>query len=571
MARCYPDPDHAVSDSNAELIVYRALAVQLGPDYAILHSVAWISRPGGGGPREGETDILIAHPTRGLLAIEVKGGRVSLDYGTRTWVSIDGNNVTHEIKNPFDQARRGKFALLEKLRESPAWKRLDIGRFNLGYAVFVPGVGDGSRLRGPDAPVEIIGDRRDLSDLNAWVEQAFAYWEGEERAGKQIGTRGMDALVALFARTVSTRPLLSARISDEDDARLALTNRQAAILDMLRRQRRVMIAGGAGTGKTLIAREKAVRLASEGMRTLLLCYNRGLADHLREQCVGIEGLDVATFHQVCHRWIDRAKVKKARDLLAEARADLPGGDEFDHHMPMALAVAVDALDPIYDAIVVDEAQDFGDEYWLPVEMLLTRPDEAMLYVFLDENQDIYRRSANIPVPGEPMVLDRNCRNTDAIHAAAYSYYRGAAVEPPEIVGVGVDRLLASDMEKQAKSIGSLVTKLVVDEDVAPHEIAILLCDASDRPARERALQKLPLPAAVKLGRVEDFGPGRLTVDTVARFKGLERGVVILWAFDNCDVSRDRETLYVGMSRAKSVLFVCGTREACDRILGTDEP
>ena len=123
------------------------------------------------------------------------------------------------------------------------------------------------------------------------------------------------------------------------------------------------------------------------------------------------------------------------------------------------------------------------------------------------------------------------------------------------------------MEKQAKSIGALVTKLVVDEDVPPHEIAILLCDPADRPARERALQKLPIPASVKLGRVEDFGPGRLTVDTVARFKGLERAVIILWAFDTCEVSRDRETLYVGMSRAKSVLFVCGTREACDRILG----
>jgi len=35
----------------------------------------------------------------------------------------------------------------------------------------------------------------------------------------------------------------------------------------------------------------------------------------------------------------------------------------------------------------------------------------MIYVFLDENQDIYRRSTNIPVPGEPMVLDCNCRNT----------------------------------------------------------------------------------------------------------------------------------------------------------------
>lgn len=568
MAKCFPKPEDAVSESSAELIVYRALAEQLGPEYAILHSVAWLSRPGGGrggGAREGETDILVAHPTRGLLAVEVKGGRVSLDYRTRKWTSIDGKDVAHEIKNPFEQARRGKFALLQKLNESQVWKRLDIGHFCLGYAVLVPGVGDGDRLRGPDAPGEIIGDRRDLSRLAAWVDEAFAYWSGNE-GGEPIGGRGIDAVIAIFARTVSTRPLLSARIVDEEQARLTFTTRQTAILDMLRRQRRVMIAGGAGTGKTLIAREKAVRLASEGMRTLLMCYNRGLADHLREQCAGVAGLDVATFHQVCHRWIDRAKDKTGRDMLAEARSDLPAGDEFDQHMPMALALAIDALGPRYDAVVVDEAQDFGDEYWLPIEMILTWPEEAMLYVFLDENQDIYRRSANIPVPGEPMVLDRNCRNTDAIHAAAYGHYRGVTVGAPEIAGVPVHSLLALDMERQAKSIGSLVTRLVMEEGVAPHEIAILLCDPADRPVRELALRKLPLPATVRLGRVENFGPGGLTVDTVARFKGLERPVIILWAFDGADVGRDRETLYVGMSRAKSVLYVCGSREACDRIL-----
>lgn len=245
---------------------------------------------------------------------------------------------------------------------------------------------------------------------------------------------------------------------------------------------------------------------------------------------------------------------------------MPRGDEFHHHMPLALANAVDALGPRYDAIVVDEAQDFGDEYWLPLEMMVTKPDESMLYVFLDENQDIYRRSANIPVLGEPMVLDRNCRNTDAIHVAAYTHYRGTPVEPPAIPGVPVERLTASDLAAQARSIGALVTRLVSDEAVEPHDIAILLCDPTDRAEMERVLHRLPLPKTIKLGRIEDYRPGCLTVDTLARFKGLERGVIILWAFDRRALSADRETLYVGMSRAKSALYLCGTREACDRIL-----
>lgn len=566
MARCFPEPAMATSESNAELELFRGLDEQLGPDFVVLHAVAWIARPGGAGPREGETDILILHPTHGVLVVEVKGGRVSLDYRDRTWRSTDRHGVEHEIKNPFDQARRGKFSILEKINENRAWKKLAIGRFMVGYAAFFPDVGDADRLRGPDAPGELIGDRRDLSALSAWVNQAFGYWAAGEGPMRPIGKNGIDVLVALFARAATTRPLLSARIADEDAERLTLTQRQASILDVLRRQRRVMIAGGAGTGKTLIAREKATRLAAEGLRTLLVCYNRGLADHLREQSASIEGLDVATFHQVCHRWIARAKEKLGRDLLLDARNALPGADEFHQQMPLALANAVDALGPRYDAIVVDEAQDFGDEYWLPLEMMLTKPDESMLYVFLDENQDIYRRSSNIPVPGEPMVLDRNCRNTDAIHSAAYRHYRGAPVEPPQISGVAVERLVASDLTAQAKAIGGVVTRLLIDEGVEPHDIAILLCDPSDRLERERALQNLPLPKTAKLGRIEDFEKERLTVDTVARFKGLERGVIILWAFDLPSLSADRETLYVGMSRAKSVLYLCGTRTACDRLL-----
>lgn len=565
MARCFPAPASATSESKAELELFRGLGEQLGPDFVVLHSVAWIARPGGAGPREGETDILILHPTHGVLVVEVKGGRVSLDYRDRAWRSTDRHGVEHEIKNPFDQARRGKFSILEKINENRAWKKLAIGRFMVGYAAFFPDVGDADRLRGPDAPGELIGDRRDLSALSAWVDQAFGYWAAGEGSVRPIGKNGIDILVALFARAATTRPLLSARIADEDAKRLTLTERQAAILDFLRRQRRVMIAGGAGTGKTLIAREKATRLAAEGLRTLLVCYNRGLADHLREQSAGIEGLDVATFHQVCHRWIARAKERLERDLLSDARNALPGADEFHQQMPLALANAVDALGPRYDAIVVDEAQDFGDEYWLPLEMMLTKPNESMLYVFLDENQDIYRRSSNIPVPGEPMVLDRNCRNTDAIHSAAYRHYRGAPVEPPQISGIAVGRLVASDVAAQAKAIGGVVTRLLTDEAVEPHDIAILLCDPSDRLERERALQNLPLPKTAKLGRIEDFEKERLTVDTVARFKGLERGVIILWAFDRPSLSADRETFYVGMSRAKSVLYLCGTRTACDRL------
>ncbi|MER9102660.1 AAA family ATPase [Mesorhizobium sp. M0848] len=570
MAICIPPLDDASTESSGERQLYEGFRRGLGDDFLVLHSVKWIAKPRGTGPRDGEVDFLICHPRHGLLIIEVKGGGVVLDYATGRFTSVDRRGEEHAIKNPFEQAMKGKFAILEKLRESPFCQRLGLGRFSLGHAAFFPDVDRVDRLVGPDAPQEIIGGRQDLSSISQWVERAFAYWQdaGSQGRSSELGARGVETLRRIFARVSTTRPLVSARLAQEEQNRIELTARQSAILDVLSRQRRVMIAGGAGTGKTLIAREKAVRSAGEGLKTLLVCYNRGLADHLREQCAGIEGLDVATFHQLCKRWIDKAKAELGRDLMVEARHDYPGGTEFDHHQPIALALAIDAFGPHYDAIVVDEAQDFGDEFWMPIEMMLSDHAHGLLYVFLDENQDIYGRSAAIPIPGEPMLLDRNCRNTTTIHAAAYRYYRGAKIEAPRIEGVDVEVLAEPDVTRQARAIAALITRMVAEEVIAPHDIGVLLCDGRARSTFERALAATTIPKTARWGHIEGYGPGSITVDTVAKFKGLERSIIILWGLDACDPVADRETLYVGMSRAKSLLFLCGTVQACSRALST---
>lgn len=566
MAVCHPPADTADSVSAAELRLLRACESQLEDDWLVLHSVAWISRVAGAAASDGELDILLCHPRQGILAIEVKGGAIGLDYRTGDWTSTDRNGRVHAIKNPYRQATKAKYGVLDKLKESPAWARLGIGRFVIGHAVFMPDVGDARRLAGPDAPAEIIGDAGDLARLRAWLTGVMMFWAGEDKHRHDpIGSGGVAVVRQIFARSVSARPLLSARIGEEEERRLELTRRQMAVLDLLSRQRRVVISGGAGTGKTLIAREKAERLAAEGMRTLLVCYNRPLADHVREQVPGVELLDVASFHQLCDRWIRRAQVKLDRNLIAEARRDYPRGDHFDLVLPIALAFAIDAFGPRYDAIVVDEAQDFGPEFWMPIEMLLRGGEDAPLYIFIDENQDVYRRSTELPVKTPPITLDRNCRNTGHIHAAAYRYYRGDAVEAPDIEGMRIETLDAGDLAKQARVIAGAVTRLVAEEGVAPHDIAVLLCASTAKAEAEAALAANAVPRSVSWGRLESYGEGVVTVDTVARFKGLERSVVILW-IDGCDPVQQRETFYVGLSRAKSVLMLCGTQDDCRKVL-----
>ncbi len=102
----------------------------------------------------------------------------------------------------------------------------------------------------------------------------------------------------------------------------------------------------------------------------------------------------------------------------------------------------------------------------------------------------------------------------------------------------------------------------------PHEIGVLLCDAAVCETCERALAATSIPGTARWGRLEAYRPGSVTVDTVARFKGLERSIMILWGLDNCTPEKDRETLYVGMSCAKSLLLLCGNKDACKRTIGS---
>src|SRR5690606_25597631 len=95
------------------------------------------------------------------------------------------------------------------------------------------------------------------------------------------------------------RPHLARRISDDEKAIEALTREQALILEQLDDNPQMAIPGAAGTGKTILALEKAMRCAEAGARTLFVCFNSALAGHLSSRAIGVEGLTVASFHELC--------------------------------------------------------------------------------------------------------------------------------------------------------------------------------------------------------------------------------------------------------------------------------
>lgn len=552
-------------ESAAEAKLYRSLRDQLPKEYLVLSQVGWILRREDDRARDGETDFLIVHPDHGYLCVEVKGGGVGFDGGTGHWYSIDRNNVKHEIKNPVEQVMRAKYSILTKLREGPQWGRHGPGRISCGHAVFFPDINDAVPIIRSDLPECLIGVADDLGNIDDWTRGALEYWSSNDDRAEPIGRRGMEIIRNTFAHSFEVSPLVSARIREQEEQRLRLTQDQLRVLDVLRSQRRVSISGGAGTGKSVLAVEKAKRLALDGFNTLLTCYNRQLADHLSDVCSDVENLDVMSFHQLCYLRVKMAGEQSDRDVLEEAKQTYPGMDLFDVQYPAALTYSLDIVPSQYDAIVCDEGQDFREEYWFPIEMLLADYETSPLYIFFDDNQNVYSRASTFPIKSEPFLLITNCRNTNQIHDAAYKYYEGEPVAPPGIAGEEVHIIEASSREAQATKIYSKIVDLIAKEQVAASDITVLVADGLRKKEYYDELHGRPLPQPntwIAEGARRDKA---VLLDTVKRFKGLESAIIFLWGLDGLDVERDQELLYVGLSRAKSVVYVVSAHDVFQQL------
>ncbi|MCD2452784.1 AAA family ATPase [Methylicorpusculum oleiharenae] len=555
MARMIPELNESALNlvpSAAECSVYCSLRDGLKSDVLVLHSLELVVNSANDGPKDAEADFVIFDPNRGILVIEVKGGGVKFDANDRQWWSIDRYKNLHSIKDPFRQAKNAKHEILRNLKAEKGWGATGMPRITIGHAAVFPDLPDISALISPDRPIEIIGSRAVLNDTSDWVSKVFEFWSKGSYQAQPLGQRGMRIIESLYCHSIRVDVPLALTIDQEFRRQIELTERQARVLRSFRYRKRAAVSGGAGTGKTLLALQHAKLLASQGIKTLLVCYNRALADFLKRETQGLENLHALSFHQLCD-W--RIKVT-GQYLLEEAKQAYPGSSLFDLQMPYALSRSTELDKFRYQAIVVDEGQDFGDEYWLPIELLLDDEEDAYLYIFFDPNQAVYRNASTFPIQDPPLLLIENCRNTKNIHELAYQYYIGDEVDPPDIEGAPHEILEASGLNNQAKLIKDKVSELITKEQVALHDVVVLVL-ANQKDHYYQALQVAGCPSGSNWSFESLWQPKTILVDTVKRFKGLESAIVLFWIGDQIDIEANKELIYVALSRARSRLFLVG--------------
>lgn len=534
MARMIPDHLRPDTKSHAEQTLYKAFRDQLPDPFVVFHGVPWQHRDLRSGARDGEADFIVAHPDLGILVIEVKGGQIRYEGSSDRWFSNQ-----HEINDPFRQARESKHSLLSFLRERPYWRN----RWTtIGDAVAFPDVVVPQGLLRPDAHRVCVLDKTDLGDLPGWMQRVFAHFIGQDATKGSPARHGIDDLIQLLSPSLDLRPLLGVAIKEESQEFIRLTENQFRLLRFIARERQAAVSGCAGSGKTLLAVEKARRLGRQGLKVLLTCYNVNLAEFLKEELSEEPNVHVAHFHGLCEELGRRAglAIRGKRDQAY-----------FDTEAPEILTRAADFLKWRVDALIIDEGQDFHEHWWLALRLLLNDLDHGFFYVFFDDNQSLYRPTQQIPVETAPFTLDENCRNTRLIHALVGTFYRGG--EPtrshgPE--GREVEVLRYREQQDLRKNLRKIIHQLTAIEGVDSEEIVVL----SPHGREKSALWSLGDLGNYRLSE-QPGGTGEILCTTIHQFKGLESPVVVLAELDQQIVDNLDNLLYVGASRASSHLVI----------------
>lgn len=549
MARLIPKVDPHTIANSGERAVAVALKEQLPDHCLVYHSYPWLRRQqheqtGKEYLQPGETDFIIVHPDKGVMILEVKAGALTYQPDTGAWTRSWGLDPG----DPFAQAERNKYALWDRIKAHP-----HIGdgptKFTVGHAVALPD----SRVTGPlPANVDraILLDADALRDLNGALNRAYDAW-CRVRNPQPLDQSQLDAIVESISPAMHFTPVLWRTIEDQEARLQRLTQEQARILTTLNDRRRAAIQGVAGLGKTILAIAQAQRFARQGKRVLLVCFNRPLADWIASEQPDQyrDLLHVNTYHGLCQ---EMCRVAGIRFLV---RPNDP--DFWSYEAPELLEQAAGqvASEHGFDAIVVDEGQDFEAFWWTGLEQLY-RDGRGPLYVFYDPRQNIYVREPSLPPElGEPFNLPINCRNTRTI-AAFCSNIVGI---DPQVIDDAPQGVVPDVVEKHdPRDVIREAQRTVQDwclrdrGGLQPRQVAILTA-FSDHSAWPAAFGNIKL--------VDDFDQWRrnegILISTARRFKGLEADALILAGMPEPDTRHPYSTAdhYVASSRAKHLLKI----------------
>ncbi len=581
--------------TGGEKRVSERLEQKLEDDYLLWYDVPV-------GLKQRHPDFVVFHPRRGLLVLEVKDWKAdTIRHVDSTQFTLVTDRGLVKENNPLLQARAYALEIGVVLERDPALRHPQGSRYAgklimpWAWGVVLANITrkqfDEGAL-GEVLPEHLVICRDELYetvDAEAFQERLWAMFPQvfpvtltlpqidrvRWHLFPELRVEPGSGQFGLFGPTdAAVRPL------EVPDLVKVMDSQQEQLARSLGDEHRI-IHGVAGSGKTMILGFRAMQLAREmGKPILVLCYNKTLAARL-EQLIGERGLSEKVQVYNFHKW--------CRKMLVAYNEPLPPGNgkAFFEALPPAVIAGVDRGQIPrfqYGAVLIDEGHDFEpDWYKLIVQMI--DPATNSLLVLYDDAQNIYGqadrrkiswKSLGVQAQGRTTILKLNYRNTLEILSVARVFASellesrgddddGVPLIAPESAGRrgALPELVRTDTA--AAQLDVLIARL---RDEHAHgrpysDMAVLFRNQWEGERLHEALQRIDIPSrlADSTGKhtlfvVEDS----VKLVTMHSSKGLEFPFVIIPGLGSLPKPGQNEAdearlLYVAMTRATEHLLL----------------
>ena len=540
MANMIPDILPENIENSGERMFYTA-ARELPNEYTVLYSYKY-QLPYDVRESIREADFVIVHPALGYVVTEVKQGDIA--YRDNQWCEFKKSEYQPMHKDPVEQAQQTMYAILDFYKKETNGKDFPL---TIRHALCFPECAQIAGIIPKNLKEEGVWTYHDLENLERKILELF----GKENAIQTEATKIL--LNKILAPTFNLFSKLEDKITMfNKSSEKILTEEQERILDETEEDKRKIYLGSAGTGKTFIAMEKARRLAREGKSVFLTCYNKNLVRTFKDLSE-FNNIIAKNFHEYIHHIVSQAGYDLTEPENYEEKdryfkETLPNL-AFDHFSGLSEELK-------FNAIVVDEGQDFKEEWFLCLENMLKK--DGQFYIFADLNQDIFGNGLsslkNIEMSRHKLTL--NIRNTEKI-AEWFAPYVGnlkTRIKLPGGIPVSVFPWEKQEEEKRLieKEIGRLVS-----QGLPPNRITILSPNIKDKSSLS-GLKKIKEWPLIDIKEGSGYG---IKFATIRSFKGLEADVVFLIGLTENSKVCTPQDIYVGASRARFLLNVFGERDA----------
>lgn len=536
---------------SSERKLLRQLQKQLPATWVVLSNVTWALKDESGIVSDGQSDFVVLVPGSGMVIVEVKGSR-------EIWIDADGmwyrrdrdGEAVLVTPSPPEQAMKNMYKLAKIVEQKGPWPRFP-GRYSWlvaypnGSASNVPALFDSSTMV----------TSRNLHELEGRIRHALSQ-RGSDGKSELFSVEAMEKV----AEILTSRPFAIAkadtRVAVEDDVELidALTRQQFAALRGVFELPRVAVTGPAGSGKTLLAMWRMQALVEAGKKAMYVCFNKKLAETLRkrnpELATSIVSVD-KFFMELCqqsHGTIQGSHENYFREVLPELA--------FEHAANLS-------EEEKYDALIVDEGQDFSELRLYALHELL-RAGESEWVIFTDRRQDLFRVGGGDAFGADVIFkLYHNCRNTVRVNEATNSFIgRGEIRSMPGMPEGEVPELAScSDAKAMASKAWALARQWSTDRGVvilSPYSLKNS-CMADYAKGHGLALTE----DLANIGMA-----GQVCFSTIRSFKGIEAPAVILVdariPSDEPGSFFHKEDLYVACTRSTARLAILSENQEAAR-------